>query len=139
MSTGAIVGIVVGALVLIALLVLLTRAARNRRLEGRREQAAEVREDAQSRTLRANRQRAAADEQAARAKQAQAEAEEKAATARRESATAEERAQLADRERRLADERHEEARSIDPDVTDNGDHEAAGDGESVRTSAERRD
>jgi hypothetical protein len=118
MSTGAIVAIVVGALVLTAVVVLLARNARVRRMDSRREEADELRQEAQQRGLRATRERAAADEQSARAKQAQAEAEEKAAAARRESARAQERAQVADRERRFAAERHEQARDVDPDVAE---------------------
>ena len=125
MSTGAIVAIAVGAVALIALFVLLSTAMRRRRLDGRREQATELRQEARSRELRATRERASADEQHARAKQAQAEAEEKAAIARRESAGAEERAQVADRERKFARERHSEAQSVDPDVDDATDQDGA--------------
>ena len=118
MSTGAIVAIAMGAVVLLTLFVLLAGAARGRRLDTRRERAGELREEAHTRGLHASRERAAADEQAARAKQAEAEAEEKAAASRREAATAAERAQVAERERRFARERHEEAAEVDPDVRD---------------------
>ena len=86
MSAGAIIAIVVGAVVVIALLVLLSRAARGRRLEGRREQAAELRSDAADRGVIAKRERALADEQAALG--SQAEAEQKAVVARRHPADA---------------------------------------------------
>jgi len=72
MSAGAIIAIVVGAVVVIALLVLLSRAVRGRRLEGRREQAAELRSDAEDRGVSAQRERALADEQAALGRQAAA-------------------------------------------------------------------
>ena len=129
MSTGAIVAIGMGAVALIALFGMLSMVIRRRRLDSRREQATELRQEARSRELRA--------------KQAQAEAEEKAATARRESAAAEERAQVADRERRFARERHSEAQSIDPDVDDDatGDdraQESRNGGDSRERAASRR-
>ena len=125
MSTGAVIAIVIGAIILIALIVLLSRAARNKRLEGRREEAGELRREAQTRTLRAERQQASADEQQARAKQAEGEAEERAAAARRESAAAQERARAAEREHAVAREHHERALEVDPDVSaDDADHPA---------------
>ena len=65
MSAGAIIAIVVGVVVVIVLLALLSRAARGRRLEGRREQAAELRSDAADRGVIAKRERALADESCA--------------------------------------------------------------------------
>jgi hypothetical protein len=127
MSTGVIIGIAVCAALLVGLIVVLNRAGRKRQVETRREQAHGLRQDAQARQLHATRQQAEADEQSARAKQAAAEAEEKAAIARREEAEANERAQSADRERRFARERHEQARSIDPDVTDEAEQRSQAD------------
>jgi hypothetical protein len=49
LSARAVVAIVVGVVVVIALLVLLSRVARGRRLEGHREQAAELRSEAEDR------------------------------------------------------------------------------------------
>ena len=115
MSTGVIIAIVVVAIVLIALAVVFSR---KRRLESRRETAGELRREAHSVTLRAERQRATADEQEARARQAEAEAQEKAALARRETAEARERAAVAERTHAEARERHEEARDVDPDEDD---------------------
>lgn len=143
MSTGVIIGIAVCAAILIGLVVLLSRSGRRRRIEARREQAHELRQDAQARELRATREQAAADEQSARAKQAEAEAEEKAATARREAAAAQERAELADRERRFARERHGEAQSIDPDASDATDdagdrRQRTGNGKADRAATGRR-
>jgi FtsZ-interacting cell division protein ZipA len=123
MDAGMIIGIAVAAIVLVGLIVVLSRAGRKRRLETRREQAHELRHEAQSRELRAERQQAKADEQSARAKQAAAEAEEKAAVARREEAAARERAQAAEGERRFARERHGEAQAIDPDADDSDGHD----------------
>ena len=118
MSTGVVIGIVICAALLVALILILNRGIRGRRMETLREQGRELRQDAQSRELRATRRQAEADERSARAKQAEAEAEEKAAMARREEAAAQEHAQSADRDRRFARERHEQARSVDPDATD---------------------
>src|SRR5947209_406043 len=116
MSTGAIIGIAIGAVVVLALIAAAFVVMRRRRLAMQREQAGELRREARARDLRAERQSARADEQAARAKQAQAEAEQKAAVARREEAGAAERAEVADRERRFAAEHHERAREVDPDA-----------------------
>jgi hypothetical protein len=99
---------VVGALVLIAAIAIASKMARERRLEGKREEAREVRHEAQLRGAQADRQRA--------------EAEERAARARKEQALADEQAAEADKRTRFARERQEEARSIDPDA---GDEEAA--------------
>jgi biopolymer transport protein ExbB/TolQ len=104
MDTGVIVAIAVGALILIALLVVLARRARERKFEARREEAAEHRLEGQIRGARADRQEAAAEESGARAKAEQATAREQAARARQE--------------RELAEGRHEHARQVDPDVDD---------------------
>jgi hypothetical protein len=104
MDTGVIIAIVVGALVLIAAIVLASRMARERRLEGKRDQAREVRQEAQIRGAKADRQHA--------------EAEERAARARKEQAIAEEQAAKADEHRRFARDRHVEADKIDPDADD---------------------
>lgn len=116
MSTGAIIAIVVGVIVIAAILVLVSRAMRARQHERRRTEAGELRQEAQSRGLRAERESSLAAEQEARAKRAQAEAEEKAAAARREAASAEERSREAERHRRFARERAERANEVDPDV-----------------------
>jgi hypothetical protein len=116
MSAGAIIAIVVGVVVVIVLLALLSRAARGRRLEGGREQAAELRSDAADRAVIAKRERALADEQAALGSQAEAEAEQKAAVARRHAADAQQQAQVAEHEERSVQEKHAEAREVDPDV-----------------------
>ena len=118
MSTGAVIAIAIGAVLLLAVIGLVGVFVRRRRVETRREQAGELRQEAQARELRATREGAAADEQAARARQSQAQAEEKAAVARREGAEAQQRAEAAEGERRFARDRHEEARSVDPDAVD---------------------
>ena len=130
MSAGAIIAIVVGVVEVIVPLVLLSRAARGRRLEGRREQAAELRSDAADRGVIAKRERALADEQAALGSQAEAEAEQKGAVARRHAADAQQQAQVAEHEERSVQEKHAEAREVDPDVTDDAGEE---------TDAKRRD
>jgi FtsZ-interacting cell division protein ZipA len=116
MDTGTIVAIVIGALVLIAIAVLATRAARDRKLETRRNEAGELRQEAMQRDLTAQRHSAAAEEKAALADQAEAEARQQAAVAQRERAEAEERSAVADREGRLAREHQERAYEIDPDA-----------------------
>ena len=101
MDTGVIIAIVVGALVLIAAIAIASKMARERRLEGKREQAREVRHEAQLRGAQADRQ--------------QAEAQERAARARKEQAIAEEQAAEAEKHQRFARERHAEAQDLDPD------------------------
>src|SRR3954469_11107901 len=118
MSTLGTIAIIVGAIVLLALVAIALIGARRKRLDSRREEAGELRQDAQRQGRLANRQRAEADERAARAKKAEAEAEERAAAARRERALAEQRDSVAGRQERFARDRHEEARSVDPDVDD---------------------
>jgi FtsZ-interacting cell division protein ZipA len=110
------------AIIVIAILAVLVaafviyRASRERAIEGRRTEAQELRETAQTHDQRAELEQAEADRQAARARKAQAEAEEKAAIARSEAVAAQERSQAAEREGGLAREHHERARAIDPDV-----------------------
>jgi len=110
--------IVIAIIVIIVAVLLAVRAGRERKLEGRRTEAQELRETAQSHDQRAEVEQAEAARQAARAKKAQAEAEEKAAIARTEAAAAQERAQAAEHEGGLAREHHERARAIDPDTPD---------------------
>src|SRR3954468_19670079 len=131
MSTLGTIALIVGAVVLLALVALLIVSARRKRLDSRREEAGELRKDAQRQGRTAQRQRAEADERAARAKKAEAEAEERAAAARRERALAEQRDSVAGRQERFARDRHEEARSVDPDVDD--ESEARQQGASGRT------
>ena len=102
MDTGVIVAIVVAALILIALVVLLGRRGRERQLDGRREQAAEVRREVEV--------------DSARADSARAEADERAARARREEASAREQTAEAEALQRDARDRHLQAAALDPDV-----------------------
>jgi flagellar biosynthesis/type III secretory pathway M-ring protein FliF/YscJ len=127
MSTGTIIAIIVAAFVVIAIIMLASRAARHRKLDAQREQAGELRQTARERDRRAERESAIADEQAARAKQAEAEAEEKAAIARREGAEAAERKEAAQHEQALADDHHRAANDLDPDAgrDGSGDRETA--------------
>ena len=113
MSTGAIVAIVVGAIVLLGLAVVLVSKTRGRRRESRRAQAGEIRREAQVRGAQAERH--------------QAEAEERAARARKEQALADEQAAHAERTKRFARERGEEADQLDPDAdTREGEQEVRG-------------
>ena len=66
MSTGAIIAIVVGALILLALLWFVARAGRERRLDTRRDEAREIRREAEVGSAQADKSRAEADAQAAR-------------------------------------------------------------------------
>ena len=124
MSTAAIIAIVVGAILLLGLIVVGTRTARQRRLEGRREKAGELRQQAQHRDRTAQDARAAADEESARAERVRAEADEKEAGARRHEIAAQERAGDAEGKTVMAREHHERAREVDPDVGDSGEDEA---------------
>ena len=98
MSTGLIIALVVIAIVLIAVFVLVGRKKKSERNQVK---AGELRQEAEQRSLTADKERAIADEQAARA--------------RKEAAEAEERAQFAEREREVADQQHAKARDLDPD------------------------
>lgn len=100
MNTGAIAGIVIGAIIIVALLTLAITLIRRSRLNRRREQAREQREEAEVRTARAER--------------LEADAAERQARADREQAIAREQAAHADADRRVASERHAEASRLDP-------------------------
>jgi FtsZ-interacting cell division protein ZipA len=124
MSTAAIIAIVVGAILLVVLIVVGTRMARQRHLEGRREKAGELRQQAQHRDRTAQDARAATDEESARAERVRAEADEKEAEARRHEIAAQQRAGEAEGKTVVAREHHERAREVDPDVSDSGEDEA---------------
>lgn len=102
MDAGVIVAIVVVALILLALFVLLGRKGRQRKLEANRDQAREIRREAEVGRARADKERAEADVEAAEA--------------RRQEAQARERGMRADEKHREARDRHLEAASLDPDV-----------------------
>ena len=118
MSTGAIVAIVIGALILIALMVFLARKGRERKHESLREEAHEHRTQARVRARTAEREQADADQAAARAKKARAAAEEQAAQARRAETEAEAKAEHAEHERGHAEQLHGRATELDPDADD---------------------
>jgi hypothetical protein len=102
MSTGLIIGIVVVALILLALFWFVGRKGRERRLETRRHQAREIGREAELTRAEADRARAEADSQAAEA--------------RRQDALARERAAEAEEQHRAARERHIEAAKRHPDM-----------------------
>jgi hypothetical protein len=102
MDTGVIIAIVVAALIVLALLWLVGRRARDRKLDTRRDEARQIRRDAQVSGAQADRTRA--------------EAEERAARARREEAGAREQAAHAEAKQEEARDRHLQAASVDPDV-----------------------
>jgi hypothetical protein len=113
MSTGAIIAIALAAIVVGVLIVALTKGRQVRRLEQRRVERDQLRDEARIRGARADRERATADQQSAAARRQAAEAEERMVRARQEQAVA---------------ERHEaRAREIDPDQNgQSDDHEVAG-------------
>ena len=125
MSTGAIVAIAVGAVIVLAIILVLGRMARDRRLERRRGQASELRQEASARGQRAEQVRASADEATARAERRKAEADEQAAKARRDSVEAEREGEHAAEEILAARTRHDRAREVDPDLDDSPQEEAA--------------
>lgn len=102
MDTGVIVAIVIAALIILALLWVLGRRGRERKLESRRDEAHQIRREA------------AVDQ--AQADRTRAEAEERAARARREEASAREQAARAEGQQVEARDRHMEAAKVDPDV-----------------------
>jgi len=102
MDTEVIIAIVIGALLLLALLWFLGRAGRARRHETRRDEAREIRREAEVSTAQADKTRAEADAQAAEA--------------RRQEALARERQASAEEQHREARERHIEAAKKDPDA-----------------------
>ena len=102
MDTGVIIAIVVGALIVLALLWLLGRRAREQRLDTRRGEARQIRREAEVSRAQADGTRA--------------EAEERAARARREEASAREQAAHAESRQQEARDRHLEAARVDPDV-----------------------
>jgi FtsZ-interacting cell division protein ZipA len=102
MSTGAIIAIVIGVLIVLALVLWLARRSRTARLESRRDEARQIRRQAEVRT-------AEADEMSA-------EAEERAARARREEAQARQQAARAEDHRQDAEAHHARAHDVDPDA-----------------------
>ena len=102
MSTGAIIAIIAGVLILLALVVLLSRSGRQRKLEANRHEARQIRREAEVDSAQADKTRAEADVQAAEARRQEAEARQHAATA--------------EEQERAARERHLEAARLDPDV-----------------------
>ena len=102
MDTGVIIAIVAGALILLALLWLVTRAGRTRRHEKLRTEAREIRREAELGRAQADKTRA--------------EAEAQSAEARRQDALARERAASAEEQHDEARERHIEAAKKDPDA-----------------------
>jgi hypothetical protein len=106
-----VIAIVIAALLVLALVMLVAKRGRERRLDAKRGEAHELRRDAEVTRAQADRTRAEADERAARARQEEAAAREQAA--------------VADERSREAQEGHSEADRIDPDVKqDDADDDA---------------
>ena len=106
MDVGAIIALVIAAIAIVALVLFFTGRAKERKVEQRRVEAHQHREEGKVRDARATR--------------AEAEAEERAARAKREQALAEEHAATAKRERRFAREKLGTADELDPDVDNDG-------------------
>ena len=140
MDTGTIVAIVIGALVLVALFVVLSRAARSKKMDARRNEAGELRQQAQERSVKAERHSAVAEEKAAIADRAEAQARQQAAIAKRERAEAQERSTVAEQEGRVAREHQEKAFEVDPDAdaSDRDTKERWARNEQTSAEAERR-
>ena len=118
MDTGAVVWIVV-ALVVLALVVvavMVRRSQGERRVEGQREKAREIREGAQVDRVEVQRREADAAKVDAQARLAQAESRERAADAAALQTEAQQRTVHADSSRADLDERLRQADDIDPDV-----------------------
>jgi hypothetical protein len=124
MSTGAIVAIVVGAIILVGVIVILARRAGARGRAAHRREAGRLREQADAHTIQAESARASADEKAAQSARAEAEADEKAAQAKRAAAQAHQQASQAEHESEIVRAHHDRARAVDPDVGDDGEAEA---------------
>jgi F0F1-type ATP synthase membrane subunit b/b' len=124
MSTGAIIAVIVGAVIVLALIWAIARAAGQKRRAAHREEARELRTQARSRSVQAEGARASAEEQAAQARRSEAEAEELAAKARKDRAAAEQQRMEAERESQAARNHHDEAREVDPEMSDTGHEEA---------------
>jgi F0F1-type ATP synthase membrane subunit b/b' len=107
MDAGAIIAIVIGALIVLALVLWLGKRSRDRARETRRHEAREIRREAEVRSAEAD--------------QIGAEAEERAARARREEAQARQQAARAEEQRLEAEHEHARAHDIDPDTK--GDYE----------------
>jgi FtsZ-interacting cell division protein ZipA len=104
MGTGGIVAIIIIAALVLVAFAFVSRKARNKRLDSRRDEARDLRRKANERELRGQREQALADEKAALAKRAAAEAEL--------------RSQRAQEEGRFAREHHERAVKVDPDASE---------------------
>jgi biopolymer transport protein ExbB/TolQ len=124
MSTGAIVAIIVGGIVLLGVIVILARRAGARGRAAHRREAGQLRRQAQEHTIQVESARASADEKAAQSARAEAEADEKAAQAKRAAAQAQQQASRAEHESEIVRAHHDRARSVDPDVGDDGEAEA---------------
>jgi hypothetical protein len=123
-STGTIIAIVIGAIVLVTLLTVAVIAIRRARLGNRRHQARELHRQARGRTIQVEAAQASADRHAAHARRADAEAEEKSAEARHDKALAQQESDAIEQQAALARDHYDRARAVDPDSSDTGEEEA---------------
>lgn len=123
-----IVAIVV-VLILLALVVVMVGKGKANKREGKRTEAADIRQDAATHERTVQRHEAEASEQEASARQAHAESDRQAATAAKLDLAAQERGERASATRTEQHERLRQADEIDPDVPAEGSHEHAADGD----------
>lgn len=116
MSTSTMIEIAVAAIVVIAVLTTLVFVARHKRLEHRRAQAGEIRDDAAEQAHKVGQREALADETAARARVAAAEADAQSARARALAHQAEERRTAAVTARGEVNQQLQRADTLDPDT-----------------------
>ncbi|MEO7071196.1 MAG: hypothetical protein ABI131_11980, partial [Nostocoides sp.] len=107
---------IIGIVIALALIAVLARMQSAKRTEGKREEAATLRDQAaeHERTLRER--TAAAEESQAQARKAQAEADEQAARAKQLQAESERRSESAEEVRATQEDHLRRADALDPDV-----------------------
>lgn len=135
MDSGQLIGIIIGAVVVIAIVVVVTMVSRKRKVEANRNKAVEMREHAKTEQIGAREREAKAARAEADAKQAEVEAERLREEAR-------ERQQEAEHVRAGAQEQLRKADELDPDVVTTGrdaqtSREAAGNEEPRRDRGDR--
>ena len=109
--------IAIVAVVVVVALVMGARRSQGRKIERHREQAHELRDEASTAEVKAERDEAAAQETEAKARKARAEADQKAAEAVRLETVAKEQDEVAQHARADVDDKYRRADELDPDVT----------------------
>jgi hypothetical protein len=123
MTTSTIIWIIVAVIVVIAIIALVMSRSRGRRVEAKRDTAAEIRQEAAKHDQELREREVSATEAKARSELARAEAEKRRLEAERLEAEAREHSGDAEAVRRERDERMRQADLHDPDVrTDKEGH-----------------